>query len=260
MSKQDVIDTLTKLKGIGTAKAQALYDAGFSSIESIQKASIDDLMSVEGISETIATSIQDQLGKKKPSKPAAKKSTGSGQPSKTEKPEKISSPPKKTTPDEEPPSPPKKKQEKDEIVTEEEIIEEIPEYEVKKKPALPKDLQEKIRIRTQIKKRTPTFLREEWFRYKRLAKNWRRPDGLHSKMRMNMKYRPNKVRVGFRGPRQARGLHPSGFEEVIVYTVKDLESIDADTQAARIGGTVGSKKRQAIIEKAKERDIRLLNK
>ncbi|PNX47360.1 MAG: 50S ribosomal protein L32e [Thermoplasmata archaeon M9B1D] len=122
-----------------------------------------------------------------------------------------------------------------------------------------KELKAKLQIRRQIKKRTPEFLREEWFRYKRISKNWRRPDGITSKMRINLKYRPSKVRIGFRGPQETRGLHPSGFEEVIVYNVSDLESINPKTQAARIGGSVGTKKRINIEKKAEELDIRLLN-
>jgi large subunit ribosomal protein L32e len=78
-------------------------------------------------------------------------------------------------------------------------------------------------------------------------------------MRINLKYRPNKVRVGFRGPQETRGLHSSGFEEVIVYNVSDLEGINPKTQAARIGGSVGTKKRINIEKKAEELDIRLLN-
>jgi len=120
-------------------------------------------------------------------------------------------------------------------------------------------LKEKLQTRKNIKKRTPEFLREEWFRYKRIPKNWRRPDGITSKMRINLKYRPSKVRVGFRGPKEVRGLHSSGFEEVIVYNVHDLEGVNSKTQAARIGGTVGTKKRIAIEKKAEELDVRILN-
>ena len=150
---------------------------------------------------------------------------------------------------------PKKEEEKEE---EEEKVEE-PKYKVKKKPEITKELKAKLQIRRQIKKRTPEFLREEWFRYKRISKNWRHPDGITSKMRINLKYRPSKVRIGFRGPQETRGLHSSGFEEVIVYNVSDLEGINPKTQAARIGGSVGTKKRINIEKKAEELDIRLLN-
>jgi large subunit ribosomal protein L32e len=146
--------------------------------------------------------------------------------------------------------------------TKPEIKEKIEEKKVikpKKKPVLTEELKQQLEKRKEIKKRTPEFLREEWFRYKRIPKNWRRPDGITSKMRRNLAYRPSKVRVGFRGPKQARGLHSSGFEEVTVFNVKDLETLNPKTQAARIGGSVGTKKRIDIGKKAEELDIRLLN-
>jgi large subunit ribosomal protein L32e len=263
MTKQEFIDILLALKGIGKAKVEALYAAGFTTIEKIQQATLEDLTAVDGISDAIATSIKQELTTmKKPSAPV-REDKAQALPAEKEKTE-TKTPPKKQEKktEKQPPTPKSKrsKEEKEEKEDEEEGEEGEAIYEVKKKAHLPEQLQQKLRIRTQIKKRTPTFLREEWFRYKRIPKNWRRPDGLHSKMRMNFKYRPSKVRVGFRGPKEARGLHPSGFEEVMVYNIKDLDGINTDTQAARIGGTVGSKKRLAIIEKAKELDIRLLNK
>ena len=79
-------------------------------------------------------------------------------------------------------------------------------------------------------------------------------------MRINLKYRPNKVRVGYRGPKETRGLHPSGFEEVAVDNVRDIENVNPKTQAARIGSTVGTKKRIEIEKKAEELDVRVLNR
>ena len=68
------------------------------------------------------------------------------------------------------------------------------------------------------------------------------------------------VDIGYRGPAAVRNLHPSGFEEVMVYNVEGLEGIDPKTQAARIGGTVGTKKRIAIEDRADELGIRVLNR
>ena len=78
-------------------------------------------------------------------------------------------------------------------------------------------------------------------------------------MRRNYKYRPSKVRVGFRGPGETRGLHSSGFEDILVHNVRDLENIDPKMQAARIGSTVGTKKRIEIEKRAEELDVRILN-
>ena len=262
MAKEDVVKEFTKIKGLGKAKAELLYEKGFDSIDKLQKATLKELAKVDGITETIAKNIKDQL-KEKPEKKVSKTKAPK---KKAEKP-KVKEGPKaekkaelkaKVEKKEKKPKKPKAAK-KEEEEAEEEAVEEEEEYKVKKKPKLSKEQIHKLRIRKNIKKRTPEFLREEWFRYKRIPKNWRRPDGISSKMRINLKYRPSNVRVGFRGPKETRGLHPSGFEEVIVNNVNDLEGINPETQAARIGSTVGTKKRMDIEKKAEELDVRILN-
>ena len=56
-----------------------------------------------------------------------------------------------------------------------------------------------------------------------------------------------------------RDLHPSGLEDILVYNVGDLSIIDPETQIARIGSTVGGRKRIAIVDEALKRGIRVLN-
>lgn len=147
---------------------------------------------------------------------------------------------------------------------EKEKEEETEKKEKKRKPSMKPKLDEKIRDALEKRKirkeKEPEFLRQEWFRYKRLGEKWRRPKGLHSKMRKGLKYRPPRVKIGYRGPRLARGLHPSGFEEILVYRVEDLQNINPDLQAVRIGRTVGVKKRIEIVKKADELGIRVLNR
>ncbi len=58
----------------------------------------------------------------------------------------------------------------------------------------------------------------------------------------------------------AKGLHPSGFREVMVHNSSDLEPIDPETQAARGGSTVGARKREHIYSRADELGIRVLNR
>ncbi len=141
------------------------------------------------------------------------------------------------------------------------MAEEDEEYEVKKKPDLDEETEKLLEKREQIKKSRPAFARQEWFRYKKLDRNtWRNARGTHSKARQNIKYRPNVVSEGYRSPKKVRGLHPSGFEEVLVHNTDELEDIDPDTEAARIAHGVGMRKRIKIEEKADEMDIRVLNR
>jgi large subunit ribosomal protein L32e len=116
-----------------------------------------------------------------------------------------------------------------------------------------------LRLRARIKSKKPDFVRQESWRYVRLKESWRRPKGIDNKMRMKIKGWPPTVNVGYRGPKAARGLHPSGFEEILVYNVEDLGKVDPRTQAIRIAHTVGKRKRMQIIQEARKKGITILN-
>ncbi len=133
-------------------------------------------------------------------------------------------------------------------------------YTPKAKPVLDDETVDALAKRAVISGRRPAFKRQEWFRYSKLGDEWRRPKGIHSKMKRGLKRRPPMVEIGYRGPVKARGLHPSGFEEVLVYNVSGLEQLDPTRQAIRIGGTVGTKKRIQIEDRADELGLRVLNR
>ena len=115
-----------------------------------------------------------------------------------------------------------------------------------------------LRVRSRQKNKKPHFVRQESWRYKRVAASWRRPKGIDSKMRLKLRGRPKSVAVGYRSPKLVRGFHPSGFKEVLVHNVKDLEKFDPEN-VVRIGHTVGSSKKIRIVERAKELNLRVLN-
>jgi len=120
-------------------------------------------------------------------------------------------------------------------------------------------LKEIVELREKVKKKKPNFVRQESWRYDRLDESWRKPRGIDSKMRKEVKGWPAKVKVGYGGPKAARGLHPSAYREVIVYNVDDLSKVDPGVEAIRIAHTVGAKKRAEILRKAQEMGIRILN-
>jgi len=143
-----------------------------------------------------------------------------------------------------------------EEIREEEIQEKEEKAIIKIKP----EIDEKIKKLMQERKKKPEFLRQQWWAYKRIDKNWRRPRGRHSKLRRHYGYRPPLPRIGYSSPKKVRGLHPSGFREVMVYNVDGLENIDVKKEAIRIAHGVGKKKRHEIIAKADEMGIRVLNR
>lgn len=119
--------------------------------------------------------------------------------------------------------------------------------------------EELLAARKKVAERRPKFVRQESWRYDRLAENWRKPKGKDNKMRKQKSGVPALVKVGYRGPRISRGLHPSGYTDNIVHTVVELAKLDPKKDAARLGHTVGKRKRIAIIAKANELGIKVLN-
>jgi large subunit ribosomal protein L32e len=113
--------------------------------------------------------------------------------------------------------------------------------------------------RDELAEHRPRFVRQESWRYVRIHPEWRKPKGVDNKVRRQDKGWPALVRVGYRGPVESRGLHPSGHFEVLVYRPSDLGSLVPGRDVARIGGTVGAKKREQILSRATELGIRVLN-
>lgn len=128
------------------------------------------------------------------------------------------------------------------------------------KPSLSKDEKRLLKIKNRQAIKRTEFRRQEWFRYLKLGDSWRKPRGKKSKLREHFAKRPRVVDAGFRSPAVVRGLHPSGFKEVLVHNVPELEKLDPSREAARIASAVGGRKREMIEERAEELKIRVLNK
>lgn len=124
----------------------------------------------------------------------------------------------------------------------------------------------KINIRRKIlrkilklRRKIPRFIRQESWRYKRLETGWRRSKGLDSKMRLKKKGYNPLPNVGYRTPKAFRGIHPSGYIEVLVHNLKELENLNPKTHAIRVAHTVGKRKRIEIEKVAREKGITILN-
>ncbi len=116
-----------------------------------------------------------------------------------------------------------------------------------------------LQTRKKISRTRPKFVRQESWRYDRLAPNWRKPKGKDNKMRLQVSGVPRLVKIGYRGPRSARGLHPSGYIEVMVFNKNDLGKVDREKEAIRIGHTVGRRKREEIMAEATTLKLKVLN-
>jgi len=67
------------------------------------------------------------------------------------------------------------------------------------------------------------------------------------------------AKVGYRGPKESRDLHPSGYTDNLVFTIDDLNKLNPKTDGVRLGHSVGTKKRKNIILKAIENKFKIFN-
>lgn len=113
-----------------------------------------------------------------------------------------------------------------------------------------------IKLKNRMARQRKKFIRQQAKRFKKLGMEWRRPTGKHSKLREG--YNNEKaVTIGYRGPAAARGLHRSGLKEVLVHTLSQLDGLK--NVVVRIGGTVGTRKKILITDKAQAMKLTVLN-
>jgi large subunit ribosomal protein L32e len=227
LTKDEFISKVKDLPGVGERTAEKLYEAGYTDLEQLKTASVDELVEkgigqktaqavVTGLQEMEAPAEEQAIEVREEAAPAAEEEV--------------------------------------------EVVEE--EIRPKIKPDLPEDLRKALEDRSVQAARQPSFRRYHWFYKASLTRNpaWRAPRGTLNKQRRGFGYRPPRVKAGYGKPNVTRGLHASGFREILVHNVNDLEKItDPKTEAARIGGTVGGRKRKDIEAQAAEREIRVLN-
>jgi len=121
-----------------------------------------------------------------------------------------------------------------------------------------KDIKRLLEIRRRKKARMPSFLAQDTHKRKEIRKRWKRPRGLHSKMRLSRKGYRRSVSAGYGSPRMVRGLHSSGAKVVRVRSEKDLKGVGKG-HAVLISSTIGKRKRITIIEHLFAKGILILN-
>ena len=220
---EDVPDDLTDVSGVGEAKADTLREAGFESVADVRRADQDDLADVEGIGNALAARIKADVGGLEV---AAETETEVAEETEPEESEDV-------------------------------------ETELRPRGLADKtpDLDDEVSRLLAGRRRDsgPAFDRQNHHMKKRVSTSWRRPTGTLSKQRRGVKGKGATVEAGYRTAKPVRGRHPSGFEEVRVENTDDLAGVDGDTEAVRIGSSVGGRKRERIEEQAADDGIRVLN-
>ncbi len=121
-----------------------------------------------------------------------------------------------------------------------------------------KTIQQLLELREKIKDNKPEFIRQEYPARKKLEKTWRKPKGIHSKMRKKKLGKKKQPGVGYKSPRLVRGLSREGLVPIIIHTLNDLAKVTKN-HILIIGRTIGSKKRIELLKKIKEKGFKVQN-
>ena len=120
-------------------------------------------------------------------------------------------------------------------------------------------MKELLELRKKIKGKKPKFVRQDAHKKPRLEKKWRRPKGIHSKMRLKLRGYRRSISVGYGSPKKVKGLDSSGLKKVMIHSIKDIEKLDVKKEIATMSKTVGMRKRIQLINKAKTAGVMITN-
>lgn len=114
-----------------------------------------------------------------------------------------------------------------------------------------------------VKRKKPNFYRQGWHKFLRLGKKvkkvrkWRHPTGGDSKTRLKERGKPTRPTIGW-GAQKSEFGKVNGFVPIRVENLTQLENVK--NGEGIIIARVGRKNRMAIIAKANERKIKILNR
>jgi len=117
-----------------------------------------------------------------------------------------------------------------------------------------------LELRKSRKSRKPNFVRTDSNKEKHKNRlKWRKPRGLHNKLRLKKKGHIKTPSVGYKSPKLVKGLHSSGLSFYLVNNIKDLEGLNKEKQIPIISSKLGLRKKISILEKCLSEKIQVLN-
>ena len=115
---------------------------------------------------------------------------------------------------------------------------------------------ELLQIRKEMKERKPHFIRQDDHRRMRIQNQdkWRKPKGVHSKIRHAFKGRRKMPSPGYKSPVAVKGLHHSGMKMVHVATEKELGKINKVSEGIIVSGNLGMRRKLEILKRQRSLD------
>lgn len=136
----------------------------------------------------------------------------------------------------------------------------------KKQAAVRRSKSAKIKATTKrtkiVKKRTARFFRFQSDLFNRVDPSWRKPRGIDNRQRRRFKGTAPMPTIGYGSNKATRYQLANGLYPVVVRKPEDVNLLLMvnDKYAAVIARRVGAKSRKAIIERAAQLSVKVVNK
>lgn len=114
----------------------------------------------------------------------------------------------------------------------------------------------RLSTRNKMKSKKPLFQSQDVNIFKQFEGKWRRPRGIHSKLRKGFRGHSASPSIGYGGPKDVRGLTRKGFVSVVVHNLNDLSKVKDEVVIVAHG--VGNRKRIQILTEVKKRGLHVL--
>lgn len=115
-----------------------------------------------------------------------------------------------------------------------------------------------LEYRKHLKRKKPIFIRQDAPKKSKLSEKWRKPKGMHSKMRRKLKGHRKQPSMGYGSPRAVKFLTNTGLKQKLIKSINDIKGI-GDKDAIVISSRLGLRKKVEILKKVKELKLKVMN-
>lgn len=115
--------------------------------------------------------------------------------------------------------------------------------------------------RKKVVKRPNKVKRHQSDQFMRVKESWRKPRGIDSRVRRKFKGNIRMPTIGSGTDKKVRHQMPNGFYRFVVNNMKDLELLMMQNRkyAAEIAHNVSSRKREELVKRAAQLNIKVTN-
>jgi len=120
-------------------------------------------------------------------------------------------------------------------------------------------IEKALKIKAEKAAKKPTFKQRNHKKFLRVSSSWRKPRGLHNKLRRKRKGIGCWVMTGYKMPKEVRGMRKDGLMPIIVANLDEMKGLDHKKHAVIIKASTGKKNKILLLKEAISKKIIVAN-